>query len=160
MRSLRKLQDGARYHVSSRINRKEMALAPDAIKVLFLDIVERAKRKYGFSIENFCIMENHFHMIIRPSDACGLPKIMQWIKSVFAVAYNKLNGLTGHTWGARYFSKILGSLTEYLHDSMYIDENPVVAGLAGSPIDWPYCACAFRANGNLAFLDPPPSSPF
>ena len=95
MRKIRELRDGARYHVTSRINRQEMSFAPESIKVLFLDIVERAKRKYGFSVENFCIMDDHFHMIIRPSSSCGLPKIMQWIKSMFSVTYNRINGALG-----------------------------------------------------------------
>ena len=160
MRKIRELRDGARYHVTSRINRQEMSFAPESIKVLFLDIVERAKRKYGFAVENFCIMDDHFHMIIRPSSSCGLPKIMQWIKSMFSVTYNRINGLTGHTWGTRYFSRILGNLTEYLRVSSYIDMNPVKAGLVRSCLDWTYSACTFRERGHLAFLDPIPIGPF
>ena len=68
MRKPRQLLEGARYHVSARINRKEMLLDPSGIKTMFLEVVKRAKLKYGFKIENFCIMGNHFHFIMQPDE--------------------------------------------------------------------------------------------
>ena len=65
MRKRRELREDARYHVSARANNKEMILADGRIKELFLDVVKRAKRKFDFQVENFCIMGNHVHMIIR-----------------------------------------------------------------------------------------------
>ena len=53
MRKSRILQDGARYHVIARANRKEMILDSGAMKDLFLETVARAKQKYDFKIENF-----------------------------------------------------------------------------------------------------------
>ena len=66
MRQARKLVEGARYHVTARANRKEMILDSSARKELFLSVVKRAKEKYEFRLENFCIMGNHFHFVIQP----------------------------------------------------------------------------------------------
>jgi REP element-mobilizing transposase RayT len=64
MRKPRELQDGARYHVTACANRKEMILDSRGSKELFLEVLRRAKAKYRFRIENFCIMGNHFHLVI------------------------------------------------------------------------------------------------
>jgi putative transposase len=115
-----------------------MIFASDEVKELFLLVLRRAKRRYRFQIENFCIMGNHFHLILRPHEGENLSAIMQWILSVFAMAYNRARSETGHVWGARFFSRIIASLAAYLHISTYIDTNPLRANLVDRPQDWPY----------------------
>lgn len=138
MRRLRVLQDNARYHVTARANRKEMIFDSGGMKELFLSVVKRAKAKYGFRIENFCIMGNHFHFIIQPLPGENLSAIMRWILSVFAMAFNKHTGLSGHVWGCRFFSRIIASLQDLREVFGYIDENPVTASLVNDRRDWEY----------------------
>lgn len=136
MRQPRKLQDGARYHVTARANRKEMIFDSNTMKELFLSVVKRAKAKYDFRLENFCIMGNHFHFVIQPGNGESLSAIMQWILSVFAMAFNKIMGYTGHVWGDRFFSRIIASLREFLQVFEYIDDNPVKAGRVKDRRKW------------------------
>ena len=96
MRKPRELEENARYHVTARANRKEMILETSEMKEMFLSVLRRAKRKYDFRLENFCIMGNHFHFVIQPGRGESLSAIMRWIMSVFAMAYNKIRGFTGH----------------------------------------------------------------
>ena len=96
-----------------------------AMKELFLSIIKKAKAKYVFKMENFCIMGNHFHFIIQPGKNMSLSKIMQWILSVFAMTFNRTMDYVGHVWGERFFSRILDSLNEYVQAFKYIDQNPV-----------------------------------
>jgi putative transposase len=138
MRRKRVLKDGARYHVAARANRKEMILQPEAIKKLFLSTVKRAKVKYRFTIGNFCLMNNHFHMIIQPAPGYSLSRIMQWILGVFAMSYNRRSKLVGHVWMARFISHILSSLKDYLRAFEYIDQNPVRAGLVLESREWEF----------------------
>lgn len=136
MRHPRQLEEGARYHVTARANRREMILAPKAIKELFLSVVKRAKTKYGFRLENFCIMNNHIHFVIQPNKGESLSAIMRWILSVFARAYNKLMGYWGHVWGSRFYSRIIASLRELLQVFEYVDNNPVKAGQTANRHNW------------------------
>ncbi len=136
MRKKRLLQHGAVYHVSARINNKEMLLESDQMKKLFEKILIRAKHKFDFCIENFVIMGNHYHLIIRPIKEESLSHIMQWIMSVFAMAVNKKLGRSGHVWGERFYSRILYTLREYIAVSQYIDENPHTAGLIERNTVW------------------------
>lgn len=138
MRQLRLLQDGARYHVSARANRQEMRFKPRATKYLFLRIVAEAKIHYAFQIEDFCVMGNHFHLIIKPGAGESLSMIMKWILQVFAIRYNRMHGLTGHFWGDRFCSRIISSRTEFRRVFEYINRNPCEAGLVPFARDWPF----------------------
>jgi len=138
MRKNRQLQKGAVYHVSARINNKEMLLDSEQIKELFQQTLMRAKKKFDFIIENFVIMGNHYHLIIRPLKNESLSRIMQWIMSVSAMAVNKKLGRSGHLWGERFFSRILHTLRQYLYVFYYINENPRVAGLISTNATWKY----------------------
>jgi putative transposase len=153
MRKPRVLLPGARYHVTARANRKEMILESDSIKSLFLEVLARAKAKYSFKIENFCVMGNHFHLIIRPEIGTNLSRIMQWIMSVFAMSWNRIHGHVGHVWCERFFSRILESLYSYLRTFEYIAQNPVKAGLVKNESDWVYGGLWHLATGNRSILD-------
>lgn len=140
MRKTRILKAGAVYHVCARANRKEMIFDSPEIKELFLTVLREAKKKFGFELQNFCIMGNHYHLIIRPQFGRSLSDIMHWIMGVFAIRYNKLKHLCGHVWGARFFSRILATISEILNSFNYIDQNPVRAGLCDRPGQWRWCA--------------------
>ena len=147
MRKPRELKNGARYHVTARANRQEMIFDMDPMKELFLSVVKRAKAKYNFRIENFCIMGNHFHFIIQPLHNESLSAIMQWILSVFAMAFNKLKSFTGHVWGCRFFSRILAGLRELMHAFEYIDQNPVKACQVEDRREWRYGGLGHAREG-------------
>jgi putative transposase len=131
-----------------------MILEEPRTKALFLDVVAKAKQRYAFRIENFTIMGNHIHLMIKPEKGVSLSRIMQWILSVFAQAYNKINGLTGHVWGERFFSRIMHTLNEYLRTFDYIDENPVKAGLVTFGFDWAFGGLYYRQRGIGGLIDP------
>lgn len=131
---------------------------PEA-KEHFLQLIARAKEKYRFQLENFCLMGNHFHMIIRPQEGTSLSVILQWILSGFARYWNRVHGFVGQgsVWGQRFFSRILTTMADYLHTFGYIDLNPVRAGLALDPSDWPFGRHGLHRNSLSPFqLDPAP----
>ncbi|HOX13887.1 MAG TPA: transposase [Spirochaetia bacterium] len=157
MRKPRELREGARYHVTGRANRKELIFDTGAMKDLFLSVVKRAKRKYAFRIENFCIMGNHFHLVIIPGKGMSLSTIMQWIMSVFAMAYNRICGYTGHVWGERFFSRILSGFRELLAVFAYIDNNPVQASLIEDPRKWRFGGLWHNRTGCRDIVEVEPS---
>lgn len=155
MRKKRELNEGATYHVIARINRNEFILRAHAIKVMLLQTISRARKKYDFELINICIMDNHIHMMIKPSSYESLSRIMQWILSVFAVRYNRTFSLKGHVWYDRFKSKIIRSLRQFIATFDYIDENPVKAGIAVTTDKYPYGGMALMANGVSGVLGPP-----
>lgn len=155
MRKPRELKDGALYHVTARTNRQEMILDSRGMKDLFLQTLARAKTKYRFRIENFCIMGNHVHLMIRPGSGESLSRILQWILSVFAMTYNRIHGYTGHVWGSRFFSRILAGLRQFLAVFEYIDRNPFKAHQVRDPLDWRYSGLWEHYHGYRQVVDRP-----
>lgn len=133
----------------ARANRHEMIFSPDEIKRLFLKVIERARLKYDFILQNFCILGNHYHFILKPGRNESLSAIMRWIMGVFAQAYNRIFGHWGHVWGDRFYSTIICGRSAFLSVKKYIEENPVKAGLVEDPKDWPWCHLWFISR------DPP-----
>jgi putative transposase len=156
MRQPRQLREGARYHVTARINRKETLLEYRSVRELFLSMVVRAKKKYRFRIWNFCLMDNHIHFLIEPAKGESLSAIMRWILGVFAMSYNKKNGLTGHVWGERFHSRILDGLRDFVLAFAYIDYNPVKAGLVAHPHEWRHGGLGHDREGCRSILDENP----
>lgn len=157
MRKPRKLFDGARYHVVARANRSEFILESDRVKDMFLAVIQRAGRRYTFSIDTLCIMDNHIHLLLRPGPGVSLSRIMQWILSVFAVRFNRLFGVHGHVWYDRFKSVVIGGLRQFIRAYSYITENPVMAGIVSRARDYAYGSAGIRRSGMNGILGPPGS---
>jgi putative transposase len=155
MRRSRQLVDGCSYHVTSRVNHREMLLNDRVDKELFLSVIKRAKSKYSFSIESFCVLNNHFHLIIHPGKGENLSRIMQWILSVFAMAINKRHGLDGHLWSRRFFSSPIFGLKSFAAVCEYIMMNPIKSALADHIDEWEFSSTWHLKHGIRDIIDDP-----
>jgi len=146
MRDRRILIEGATYHVTSRTNGKIDAFSGNVGQKILLQVLGKAKEKYGFMLHNFCIMPNHFHLLITPKTETNLSKIMQWIKTISAKCWNFSHNTENHLWGDRFFSRPIRDDEDYFAVYDYIDLNPVRADLVDNPIDWKACGAYYLAN--------------
>jgi REP element-mobilizing transposase RayT len=121
--------------VTDKINRDEN-IFDDEIADLYLQTIERCKKKYSFQMANFNILGNNVSYMINPGKNSPLPKIMQWIKSVFAKAYNKRTGQSGHVWKERYVSKIIDTVKEFIETFERIVRKPLNANLVQDAKDY------------------------
>ncbi|MFP3043084.1 transposase [Treponema primitia] len=136
MRKKREFVERAVYHVTSRTNDKQRLFRDRLGKKIMLMTLRNAKDRFGFSLFNFCIMPNHIHLLIWPSDGGDLSRIMHWVKTNSSKWYNGVRGRTGHLWGNRYFAREIQTPEDYYAVMGYIDRNPVKAGLVPLVGDW------------------------
>jgi REP element-mobilizing transposase RayT len=136
MRKKREFIDGAFYHVTSRTNDKIRVFENKLGRKIMTMTLKDAKIKFRFRPANFCIMPTHIHLLIQPVQGSILSEIMQWIKGRSAKRWNTIHGSTDHLWGSRYFARAVKDSHEYEFIMNYIDNNPVVMGLAPTPEDW------------------------
>jgi REP element-mobilizing transposase RayT len=155
MRKPRQLVDNGRYHVIARTNRGEHMLRPTAIKQLLVWVLEKAKKKYRFRVETFCIMDNHVHMLLVVASGESLSGLMQWMLSVFAIRYNRLNDLKGHVWYDRFTSTIVATRDYYLTVIDYILRNPVQAGIVKRVVGYPWTALQWWRKPRQNLVEPP-----
>lgn len=157
MRRARQKQAGASYHVFSRANRGEKIFDYPGVKEMFMDVLRRAKKKFKVEIWNFCIMGNHYHIIMKPLGDEDISKINQWIKSVFAKMFNKMFGYFGHVFAERFKSVIIHSFKQYLNTFIYIAVNPVKANLVDTPVEYEFSGIRFLQKGMLDIMERPPN---
>jgi len=153
MRKNRKFVDGAFYHVTSRTNDKIRVFENNLGRKIMLITLHDAKDKFNFCLTNFCIMPTHIHLLIKPKPDTGLSDIMHWIKIISAKRWNFIHGSTDHLWGKRYFARAIKDKEEYEAIMKYIDQNPVVVGLAASPEEWKASAAFYKKNGVSGLVD-------
>ena len=154
MRKLRLLIPGAIYHVTSRLNNGFMGLKERPMKILFMEVLRQAHDLFDYELLNFTIMDNHFHLLIKPGKETNLSDLMGWIKSVFAIRWNKAHGSSGHVWGERFYSRPIKEedIEELEAIFAYIVDNPVKANKVKRARDWEYSGLWQYINGIKTIL--------
>lgn len=121
-RPARKSDPTAIYHVMSR-SITEFDMFPDSSdKECFLDLLKKYKGKYLCKIYGYCLMSNHYHLII---DACGadISKFMKSLNQSYVRYINKKYNRKGHLLADRFNSKIIDCDEYLLTVSAYIHNN-------------------------------------
>ncbi len=134
-RPLRVEYPGAFYHVVNRGNNQENIYRNDRDREKFLEYLERAAERYSIIIHTYCLMSNHYHLLVETPEA-NLSLTMQWINVSYAAYFNRKRDRRGHLFQGR-FKAILIDADEYLkHLSRYIHLNPVRAKMVSSPAEY------------------------
>jgi REP element-mobilizing transposase RayT len=107
MRMPRILEALTWYWVITAINRHEPLFLERAAVDLFNRVLREAGKRFSIEVRHLVIQADRVSFYIKPADGLMLPVVMQWIKQTFACRYNALKRLDGHTWGDRYWSKVI-----------------------------------------------------
>ena len=67
-RPIRIEYDGAIYHVTSRGNARKRIYKDEIDRLIFLDVLTAVNRKYNWLCHAYCLMDNHYHLIIETPD--------------------------------------------------------------------------------------------
>ena len=130
-RPLRIEYPGAYYHVVNRGNNQENIFKNDRDREKFIEYLERATDRFSTIIHSYCLMDNHYHLLVETLEA-NLSLSMQWINVSYATYFNRKRGRRGHLFQGR-FKEILIDADDYLkHLSRYIHLNPVRAKMVCS----------------------------
>jgi len=153
MRKKREFIEGVFYHVTSRTNDKIRVFDNNLGRKIMLMTLQDAKDKFNFRLTNFCVMPTHIHLLIKPKLNTNLSSIMHWIKNISAKRWNFIHGSIDHLWGERYFSRTIKDNFEYETVMDYIDQNPVVAGLAAIPEEWKASGAFYKKHSISGLVD-------
>ncbi|WP_425449030.1 transposase [Dethiothermospora halolimnae] len=111
------------YHVMIRCVDGILLFKDDEDKDQFLLRLKKYKKRYGFKLYAFCLMDNHAHMIIDASGA-DISRVMHGLNLSYAKYYNRKYGRRGHVFGDRFRSEIIDDDNYILQASKYIHKNP------------------------------------
>jgi REP element-mobilizing transposase RayT len=129
-RQLRIEYPGAIYHVMNRGDRREPIFHDDLDHECFLKTLAEACLKTDWQIHAYCLMGNHFHLVLE-TPAANLVAGMRWFLSTYTARFNRRHKLFGHLFSGRYKSLIVdGSGNGYLRTVCdYVHLNPARAKL-------------------------------
>jgi putative transposase len=126
------------HHVIQRGNNRQPIFANAADYKTLLDLLEESAKKFEVAVHAYVLMSNHFHLLVTPQTAEGLPKMMQAVGRSYVRYFNDAQGRSGTLWEGRYKSTLIQTERYLLACMAYIDLNPVRAGVVSAPQDYPW----------------------
>lgn len=145
------------YHVLNRGNGRTTIFHQDADYVQFLHLLRRAKSDWPISLFGYCLMPNHFHLILRPDNSDAVGCFMHWLLTTHVRRHHQHLRTSGRVWQGRYKSFQIEGDAHLLMVMRYVERNPVRAGLATSAKRWRWSS--HREHLGLAIsslVDPAP----
>lgn len=153
-RPLRIEYPGAFYHVTARGNEQKEIFKSQRDREKFLSYLESATERYGAVFHVYCLMSNHFHLLLETPQG-NLSQIMQHINSSYTTYYNVKRKRAGHLLQGR-FKAILVEADCYAAElSRYMHLNPVRANIVETPEDYPWSSYRYYAGAATAGAVPP-----
>ncbi len=137
---------GLPHHVTQRGNRRERVFFGDADYRAYLDMLATAIKKSESEVWAWCLMPNHVHLIVVPSDEDGLRACVANAHRRYAARINARMRVTGHLWQGRFGSVVMDEAHLY-HAFAYVSLNPVRAGLVKRAEDWPWSSVRAHLDG-------------
>lgn len=141
---------GIPYHVTQRGNRRQQTFFEDGDYELYRDLLAEAARRAGASVWSYCLMPNHVHVIVVPSDEDGLRRTFADAHRRFTGFINARHRWTGHLWQGRYGAVAMDE-AHLMAAARYVALNPVRARLVDRAEAWPWSS----ARAHLAGKDDP-----
>ena len=156
-RQPRTIIDNAPYHVLNRSNGRFRIFNTDTCFQRFCRLLSIASEKHRMPILAFCIMPNHWHLIVRPRNSIHLSTFMAWLSNTHTRRYHVANASVGQgpLYQGRFKAILLKDNDQLWTATRYVERNPVNAGLVRSCSGWPWSSISSHGR-QLVSLTPSP----
>lgn len=128
---------GIPYHVTQRGNRRQQTFFEDADYALYRDLLAHSAQRSGAQVWCYCLMPNHVHIVIVPSDEDSLRRTFADTHRRYTGYINARHRWTGHLWQGR-FGAVAMDEAHLAQAVRYVSLNPVRARLVARAEDWPW----------------------
>ncbi len=137
------------YHVVNRSVRKEPLFTQPRDYIAFLAVLRAGLTRYKTPLLAYCVMRNHWHLLVGPLGKERLSRLVQWVTSTHAIRWHRCRGTTGQgpVYQGRFTSTPLDDVAALVPMSRYVERNPKSAGLVGRAEQWPWSSLADRQAG-------------
>ncbi len=126
------------YHIISRTLNETWIFRNNTDFNYFGHLMQAAKEKYPIRIFHYVLMNTHFHMVLQTPNHEVLSKHIAYLKWHYTMWARKRYAWKGPLWRERFKSLPIEN-EDYLYAcGMYIEYNPVRAGICTNPLDYPY----------------------
>jgi putative transposase len=122
----------------------------------FLGMMAEACIRVHMRVLAFCLMPNHFHLVLWPRADGDLSRWMHWLLTTHVRRYLKHYGHSGHVWQGRFRAFPIQQDEHLLRVVRYVERNPLRAGLVERAQDWPWSSLQPGHGDAGPVLDPGP----
>ena len=158
---------GITYHVLNRANARLALFEADQDYELFETVLAEAHERVGMRTLGYCLMPNHWHLVLWPRADGELSEFMRWLTVTHTQRWHAAHGTagSGHIYQGRFKSfpvqsrrptagqRAGGTLetgNPVLSVLRYVERNPVRAGLVRSAERWRWSSLWARRSGAVA----------
>src|SRR6266568_9617782 len=137
---------GHPHHVTQRGNGRARTFFDDGDYALYHDLLAANCKAAGVEVWAWCLMPNHVHLIMVPSDPDGLRRALARVHRVYAGAIQARRKRTGHFWQGRFGAVAMDE--DHLAAALrYVSLNPVRARLVQRAQDWRWSSTRAHLHG-------------
>ena len=137
---------GLPHHVTQRGNRREPTFFEEGDYALYLDLLADAALRARTEVWCYCLMPNHVHIVLVPSDEDGLRRTFGDLHRRYTGYVNARMRKTGHLWQGR-FGSVAMDEAHLVYAARYVSLNPVRASLVDRAADWRWSSVRAHVAG-------------
>ena len=145
-RTARASKGGICYHVVNRGNARSTVYHDSEDYRHFIRLMARACDRIQMRILSYCLMPNHFHLVLWPFADGDMSRWMQWLLTSHVRRYHRLRGTSGRIWQGRFKAFPIQQDSHLLTVMRYVERNPVRANLVCSAADWKWSSISRSAS--------------
>jgi putative transposase len=129
---------GQYYHLYNRGAGRNLLFFNSGNYEHCLQLIKRYHQRYGATVIAYCLMPNHYHLLLRQETNEPLSKFMGVLFNAYVQAVNRQQARSGTLFEARFRHARVDREEYLIHLCRYIHLNPVKAKLVTRPEDWHY----------------------
>jgi putative transposase len=153
--------DNVVLHVMNRaIQGVTLFNASDAYAV-FVCTLEQATHKVPVRILSYCVMPNHWHLLLWPPNGDQLSRFMQWLTATHAKRWRGSQATTGKgaVYQGRFQAVPVHDEPSFYRVARYVERNPVRAKLVERTDDWGWSSASRSKRDRVELCQWPVSRP-
>lgn len=129
---------GATFHVLNRSVGRFTIFTSDSDYRAFVALLSEALQVVPLPLYCYCIMPNHWHLVLRCPRMADLSQFMHWLTGTHALRWHGAHGTrgSGPLYQGRYTALLVQTETYFVRLCRYVERNPLRAGLVEAAEDW------------------------
>jgi len=135
-RTARASRGGYVYHVLNRGNARQDVFHKDEDFAAFVNLMVEANERLPMRLVGYCLMSNHFHLLLWPHKDGDLSRWMQWLLTSHVRRYHRHYHGSGHVWQGRFKAFPVQDDEHFWTVLRYVERNPLRTGIVKRSQDW------------------------
>jgi putative transposase len=153
-RRLRVSSGGYAYHVLNRAVGRKRIFGKGRDFEAFEEVIEQAKARLPMRVLAWCVMPNHWHLVLWPRGDGDLSEFMRWLTVTHTQRWHAAHRTagTGPLYQGRFKSFPIQEDDHLLTVLRYVERNPLRANMVTKADQWRWSSLWRRVHGDGAKL--------